>query len=190
MSNTQHNDIQKRKKELSRWLNYASIMVAGTATVITLLIPLGDLVTVRPHDTECSTQEVCAKIVLLESFQRDLELRLDQMMPLDTSKANTSSAIISSIELKQYQLELNEPYTSIQNLERVILDNPEKAVSIPLIKQEMANLRDQNAKEFKYTKDDIARVYDINKWIIGLVFGMLVSIIILNISNLLKSRKE
>ena len=39
-------------------------------------------------------------------------------------------------------------------------------------------------------QDEIERVYDINKWIIGLVFGMLVSIIVLNISNLLKIKKE
>ncbi|MCP1994320.1 hypothetical protein [Flavobacterium sp. HSC-61S13] len=79
----------------------------------------------------------------------------------------------------------------MENLNKIILDNPEKVLSIPLLKNEIQHLKDQNEKDGKVLKVEIARAYDTNKWIIGLVCTMLVSIIALNISNLLaKSKKD
>ena len=79
---------------------------------------------------------------------------------------------------------------SVTNLEKVILDNPEKAISLLLIKQQLDNQQDQSKKDYQQTREEIARVYDMNKWIIGLVITMFLSIISLSVSNLLSKNKK
>jgi len=117
-----------------------------------------------------------------------------------TLVANQFKIFVDSIDVKpnQDQVKLQKLQTQvhfqdiqIKNLNSIILENPEKAIAIPMLKLKMDNWDKQYEKDTKSIKEEIARVYDMNKWIIGLVFTMLVSLVALNISNLFtKSKKE
>lgn len=188
MNKQDFNEIKEKfekdsqKKKISRWLNYLSILIAtlGVIIITTYTFDNFNPNLINEIDNSTKIQELENQITKLKS-----ELIISKNT-IDTLKISKLDGVKSSLNLEVETLK-----RQIGTLNKVILDNPEKAISVPLLKVEIQNQKDQNEKEIKSIKDDIARVYDINKWIIGLVFTMLVSIIILNISNLfVKNKKE
>jgi hypothetical protein len=188
MNKQDFNEIKEKfekdsqKKKISKGLNYLSILVATLGTVIITTYTFDNF---NPNpiniiDNSTKIQELENQITKLKSELTSSKNIIDSLN-ITKVDGNTSNLNLEVVNLKR----------QIESLNKVILDNPEKAISVPLLKIEIQNQKDQNEKEIKSIKDDIARVYDINKWIIGLVFTMLVSIIILNISNLfVKNKKE
>ena len=77
----------------------------------------------------------------------------------------------------------------IQGIETAILDNPTKAISIPLLRQELDTAKLTAQKEADSQTKQIDRIYDQNKWFIGLMFTMAVGLIGLAVSNFLQARK-
>jgi tetrahydromethanopterin S-methyltransferase subunit G len=185
-------DLEKKKRRrVAVLLNYISILIAITAGIISSVLSFGDLFKpskTTPTEIICDTTEAFKRISELEKSYSQLSTKLNSVIIINKDSLKQNN--FENVALAQLKSQVTELNASVKNLEKVILDNPEKAISIPLLKQQLENQKDQNEKEFKYTKDEIARVYDINKWIIGLVFGMLVSIIVLNISNLLSKNKK
>jgi hypothetical protein len=182
--------LKRKQNRVAVLLNYLSIIIAITAGVILSAISIGDFYLSKTNPTEiiCDTTEAFNRISELEKSYSQLSTKLNSFFIINNDSLKQNN--FENIELAELKSQVTELNASVKNLEKVILDNPEKAISIPLLKQQLENQKDQNEKEFKYTKDEIARVYDMNKWIIGLVFGMLVSIIVLNISNLLSKNKK
>ena len=78
----------------------------------------------------------------------------------------------------------------VEDLNKIILDNPEKAISIPLLKSEILNQKEQNQMEFVSLRHDISRVYDMNKWIIGGVVALFLGILSLSAGNLFNRNKR
>ncbi len=54
-----------------------------------------------------------------------------------------------------------------KKLEAVILQDPSKALAIPLLRKDIDNARVSEQSELAATKGDIDRVYDLFKWICG-----------------------
>ncbi|MCW3104235.1 MAG: hypothetical protein JWO09_2675 [Bacteroidetes bacterium] len=183
-------DLEKRKqKQIALLLNYLSIGIAITVGITTIFFT-GDFL--NSSETKqifgLDTTVINEKINVLEKSLDILTKKINTAY--FQNKDNILPTNVNYLEITHIKSEMTDIKNSIENLNKIILDNPEKAISLPLLKQQLANQNEQNDKEFKYTKDEIARVYDINKWIIGLVFGMLVSIIVLNISNLISKNKK
>ena len=188
MNKQDFNEIKEKfekdsqKKKISKWLNYLSILVATLGTVIITTYTFDNFNSnpINKIDSSAKMQELENQITKLK-YELISSKNIIDSLNITKVHGNTFNLNLEVANLKR----------QIESLNKVILDNPEKAISVPLLKIEIQNQKDQNEKEIKSIKDDIARVYDINKWIIGLVFTMLVSIIILNISNLfVKNKKE
>jgi len=77
----------------------------------------------------------------------------------------------------------------IQGIETAILDNPSKAITIPLLRQELETVKVDAQKEADSQTKQIDRIYDQNKWFIGLMFTMAIGLIGLAVSNFIQARK-
>jgi len=75
-------------------------------------------------------------------------------------------------------------------IEAAILENPSKALAVPMLRQEFDTLRANNLKDIDSLNRQIDRVYDQNKWFIGLMFTMAIGIIGLAISNFIKAKEK
>lgn len=76
--------------------------------------------------------------------------------------------------------------TRQMKLEQVILDNPAKALEMPLLRRDVESLRNSQQENLVLIRQSIDRVYDQNKWFIG---AILVSIIGLAISTYLTGKR-
>ncbi|NOQ25138.1 MAG: hypothetical protein GQ564_07220 [Bacteroidales bacterium] len=78
----------------------------------------------------------------------------------------------------------------LNQLEMVIIENPTKALSLPLIKKDIENLMENHDIERLSIRSELNRVYDQNKWFIGLMFTMAIGLLGLATSNFYQSKKE
>jgi len=65
----------------------------------------------------------------------------------------------------------------IASLESVIISDPQKAVAIPLIQRDVAVLDARLTREIQAAQSDNARVYDLMKWLVGLMALVSLSLI-------------
>ncbi len=77
--------------------------------------------------------------------------------------------------------------SKIQTLNKIIIDNPEKSLTIPLLNKDIENIKKENDLQIELIKDKVETVVDLNKWILGLIFSLLITIVI---SNLAKNKSK
>jgi ABC-type phosphate transport system auxiliary subunit len=164
---------ETRAKRISKWLNVGSLSFAVLGSVMASTFFL-DNIKVSDNDNLTTSENLKAQIEKLKT-----ELNESKKLNIKLSKIQENQSVTKNENTQFIRLQKD-----VETLNQAILNSPEKAISIPILKIEMENQKEQNEKEIKSIKDDITRVYDMSKWIIGLVFTMLVSIIVLNISNL------
>jgi hypothetical protein len=171
---------ETRSKKISKWLNLSSLIVAVIGSIVASTFFI-DNIKVSNFDNSTTTENLKTQIENLK-----IELNESKNLNLKLSKSQENQSATKNENVQYIKLQKD-----VETLNQIILNSPEKAISIPILKIEMKNQKEQNEKEIKSIKDDITRVYDMSKWIIGLVFTMLVSIIVLNISNLfVKNNKK
>lgn len=111
----------------------------------------------------------------------------DQLV--DSSLANSKNNKLLSNEYIKVEKSLKDVTSRLSSLEGVLLDNPSKAIQTILIQKDLENVKSTNQAELLSLRQEIERVYDLNKWLIGLLFTMAVGILSLAISNLFKNKK-
>lgn len=89
--------------------------------------------------------------------------------------------------------DLSDNSTRLSNrlvkLETAILQDPAKALEMPLLRKDFDHLKGSYEADSVSIKNEVARIYDLNKWFIGLMFSMALGIIGLAITNFLKVKK-
>ena len=69
----------------------------------------------------------------------------------------------------------------------MIVDNPETAMSVPMLRKDVSALR----QELKSLRDDLTsevdRIYSLGQWVIGLFVTMALAILSLAVKNLFKN---
>jgi hypothetical protein len=82
---------------------------------------------------------------------------------------------------------VEDKYNKLNNL---ISDNPEKSLTIPLLQKEIENQKSNNAVKIQALNDRIETVLDLNKWILGLIFSLLITIVLSNMFSFFLKRES
>jgi len=91
-----------------------------------------------------------------------------------------------SAELKRLDSLVAETQQRETKLEEVILDNPSKALELPLIRKDVDSIRERNQADVVAVRQDVDRVYDQNKWFLGLVGTMALGTLTLVVTSFFK----
>lgn len=73
-------------------------------------------------------------------------------------------------------------------LEDAVLDNPEKALNLVLVRREVAELRSAIATSETTIQRELSRVYDLTKLAVGAIFGMVLGVLALVLTQLLPKK--
>jgi signal transduction histidine kinase len=71
-------------------------------------------------------------------------------------------------------------------IERAILDDPEKAVALPLLRRDVKALEQQTNRELDAIRAENGRVYDLMKWLVGFLALVSLSLIGTAVGNVFK----
>src|SRR5205814_8581814 len=89
-------------------------------------------------------------------------------------------------ELKQTTEQISQ---RLKALEDAILVSPDKALSIPLLRKDLDNQHNMVSSDSAAIHQEIARLYDFNKWFFGLIATMALSTLGFVISNFFKKKE-
>lgn len=191
-------------------------LVAAVAGVIVsiVLLPASDLQISTLQEDRRALEELTQQQDRLEEVRRDLEkslLLFQQQTKQTRSQLEGLEALVETQKAPEVSAELArelaiarenvsgviEKVASLENqgnllhnrlnrLEQVILDNPEKAVALPLIRRDVESLKQQTSRDFESVRAENARVYDLMKWLVGLMGLVSLSLIGTAVGNVFK----
>jgi hypothetical protein len=115
----------------------------------------------------------------------------------EVNKISSSLISLSSLpegtEWKVETSQISEKVSRIQGklaaLEAALTLDPAKALAIPILRKDLDNTEKNLRAELLQTKSEIDRIYDQNKWFLGLMFTMALSVLGMAVSSFV-SRKD
>jgi hypothetical protein len=78
--------------------------------------------------------------------------------------------------------------TRLGSLEAAILSTPEKAVALPMLKQQMDMLQDRNRTDIDGLRGEMGRLFTLVQWCIGLMFTIGLAVLGISITNMRKEK--
>jgi hypothetical protein len=96
----------------------------------------------------------------------------------------------TDIQIASVRAELASTAKRVDGLDAAILNSSTKALSIPLLRQELQEMKANYQRDIESYNKQIDRIYDQNKCLIGLMFSMAVGLIGLAISNFMQARSK
>lgn len=104
------------------------------------------------------------------------------------SSVPDESKLMSAIEeLREKTKSLAEKYDAI---EKAIGDSPLKAISLPLMQKDVASVNQRITEMAIANQQQIDRLYDQNKWFLGLMVTIAIGVIGLAVGNLYRGNKK
>lgn len=126
--------------------------------------------------------ELALRITLSSQRTEELEERWRSMITLpEGSKI--------ALQLAGLRREIGGVKTSLDDLNSIILDNPEKAVSLPLMRKDMENLESNHKNDLEAMRSELSRALGLGQWLIGLMFFMAIGLLGIAVGNLLRPKE-
>jgi hypothetical protein len=181
-------DLSDVRSKRRRYLQMAAISVAMAASLAT---GFGGFLTQRlvvsePHRyTDEVTRLVKSDQDNLAELQR-LQSRLDE---IQSAVGKIATMRPETLRIATLSAELDSVRAQVDKLDDAIGQSPEKALAIPMLKKDVDDLKDDYRRDTDNTQGEINRVYDQNKWFIGLMFTMALGLLGLAVSNFLQLRR-
>ena len=179
------------------WAKMATTVVALASTLFYFTINVFDQQKARRESeiTAMESRTISEEIqrqkgVLDEAQARNLEL-LKQLtkgvkaVP-EGSRSRQEMALVKK-DLSDIHGEVSNLRSSLDNLGTAITGTPEKAVTIPLLKKDVDDLRLSTQRDIDSLRGEMARSYDLNKWLIGLILAAVLGMLV---NSILQSRNQ
>ncbi|WP_158652677.1 type I restriction enzyme HsdR N-terminal domain-containing protein [Vibrio campbellii] len=188
------NKIKKKAESLFQKTNSAkkwSSIVAGATSALTLGITASMTVGLFTSEQKSLTQaELTNKVIMLEEQSKKQQSNYEDIL-VAIEGTNASIKSLTSvpedhgwkIEASKIQNELDNLQGKLKALEDALTVNPAKALSMPILRKDLDNTEKSLRSELLQTRSEIDRMYDQNKWFIGLMFTIALSVLGIAISS-------
>jgi seryl-tRNA synthetase len=135
---------------------------------------------IQPHIEKLN--ELSAQFNEIREQQQKLEndIKFLSQVPVESKMA---------AQLSQIETLVKEIQTREAKLEQAILNDPAKAIEVPLMRRDLDSLKDKNQADLLAVRQEVDRVYDQNKWFLSLMGTMALGILTLALSNFFKKDK-
>lgn len=178
-------ELEEVVKKRERWITLSSVIAvaAGVLGLVLSVSPLFNQITDTSvtNETKILTA-IDTTTVELDKLKGDIK-RLDEELK---KLATVSGTEPTSVQLKAFSNKIDETQSRITNLEKVIMDNPAKALEMPLVRKDLTELEKTHRDDLVAARQEIERIYDLSKWFLGLMVTSSIAIIGLAISNFFK----
>lgn len=150
------------------------ISIASSLSIVVIMVfmalqyhPLSDI-NIAPKS---STQDMAIEIKMLKNKIDILQQRLN----------NSSNTQIYENRYDYNLTTVQDNYKSLDDrmgtIERTIADNPERALALITLRQDVDNLKNSRQVDIDESRREMDRLYDFNKWFLVLIFTLNISFI-------------
>lgn len=133
---------------------------------------------IPPPTATAVPSDLQAQVAMLQHEVAALRQELDSLTQVVASNPNPDSIALRA--------DLQSLDQRLSVIEQAVLDNPARALQLTLLSREMDNLKANYQSDLESTRQEIGRIYDLNKWFIGLMFTMAIGLLSLAVSNFIK----
>lgn len=176
----------RRRQLLQAWsAAFTSLLgVVTVAGILTLyysrLRPSGDVY----------LDEAARLTKLNEEQNAQLRLTIERMQEMQESVDKLSHAQPPTLQVAKLTAEVNTLQSQMKELDDAIGLYPAKALAVPLLQKDVDDFKDTYRRDIETTQGEINRVYDQNKWFIGLMFTLALGVVSLAVTNLVQVFKR
>lgn len=203
------NSMPDRSSALQNWIRTffrSSSAVAGVAALATMLgtvtatfFSMRDKTAAESRMAEAEQQSMFAKRQEIEAMlaryqaERLAEENATLRKTFDAIRRNGKEphfAELSPADRQQLQqVTKDEGYlqTRLSALETTLMATPEKAIAVPMLKQQIDTVQDRSHADIEGIRGELARLFTLTQWFIGLMFTIALGVFGLALSNLKKS---
>jgi hypothetical protein len=175
--------IEQRRKVFTRMFAMVVPMIAGAMAIVLLFF--GDSILKPVFLTDSDSQQLQSQITQLQSDVKTLGGTFKSVVPVSIDSLNKLNA--QNVELVQLKYRVEALTVELQNISSTVLEDPQRALTLPLLKQRIDFIIQENERHQIALHAEVTRVYDMNKWLFGLV---ITSILGLALSNMWKTGKK
>ena len=126
----------------------------------------------------------------LQANQQDLRRQIEQVGKQLDTVAQLPPAEKLVVQVGQLRADLDSVKKSVESVNSAIIESPEKALALPLLRRDVEALRNSQASEILSLRGELGRLYDLDKWLIGLMGGVSMGLLGLGAANLLQVRRS
>lgn len=175
------------RQRIQRW----SSVVAGLVSLIGIMWIMGFIlqqarVAVRAQDMEEELGQLRARVAEIEERDEELAAGLE--------KLSAFNQIIRGAPQMLHEAELSAQITLLQenvdSIRAALGSDLERSLSVPLLRKDLVQLEAQVRERTTAASREIDRIYDQNKWFLGLMGTMAVGLLGLAVSNFLQARRD
>lgn len=173
------NDIQKilkereAKRRAEQLRSAVFALVVGLIGLVVSLFQISNIFGSKAKRPDTVTVEVSGFRSQLET----LDARVTRVDDLVKALTKPDPATSLSVEQQKLNSQINALDERLKKIESVILESPERALSIPMLKKDI-EASAKRAEEYRTaSRADIDRLYEQQKWILGGIGGVLIAII-------------
>jgi hypothetical protein len=124
-------------------------------------------------------RDIDVLIVEIENLRSQIEFLQEEIDSMNNGVSNTPDESKINEVLEDMKLLSDR----LESMENVILEDPLKALEVTMLRYELESLKENYKSDMTSMRGDINRVYDLNKWFIGLMFTITIGLLSLGVSN-------
>lgn len=186
-------ETNQNVEKTKRFSSIVGLVTSSLTVAIAVVYIVGLFNSQRPtSETESHTIELDSILTLHQNNLQTIE-RLTAQYHALSREIDTLSKLPAEAKWKIEISKVESRLSSIETVQSMILksigENPEKALSVPLMRKDIEHLREIFENEINTTRDSVDRIYDQNKWFIGLLIPLAVSVLGMSASSFLGRKK-
>ena len=171
LRNTLKNREAKHRSEQLK--SAVVVLVVGVAGLVASVSQINDLFGVKAKKSDTAFMEVIG----VRSHLETLDSRLTRVDDLVKALTKPDPAASISVEQQKLSFQMNSLDERLKKIESVILESPERALSIPLLRKDIGEAV-KRAEEYRAaSRSDIDRLYEQQKWMLGGIGTVLLAVI-------------
>ena len=174
-----------RRESLAKVASIVALVAAGFTVSFTLSTFFKRGLEIRSPFLSASSELKSLEATLAKQ-ERSISDIVNRLQTLSNADPRTDAGI----QIAALRSDVEAFAARIQTLENGLFANPEKALSVPLLRNDLENLKQAYKNDIETMVRNTDRVYDQNKWFIGLMFTMAIGLIGLAVSNFFQIRKK
>lgn len=188
--NKVHVTKKRREEKVEKTKRLSNILAGASSSIAIAALIFTTMGLFYSQDASMSRSELSVKSIKLEKkiaqntdYSNALKLELNSIRA--ELKAITSVPDGTSWKAKSIRIEerITSIDTKLKALEEALTLNPSKALAIPILRKDLDNAQGLFQSEINQTRAEVNRIYDQNKWFIGLMFTIALSVLGMAVSN-------
>lgn len=186
--------VEAKQKERLRYFSMAAAVLAGATSVIAVFVldrtKSDDAANAAAIQLIVSVQAEKIRAEQAVEFDRKYKELLDAVTATTAGGGGGSDAPLLELRMNQLKAEVegfNQRMTVLQTIETAVTDNPERAMSIPIMRRDLDALAKDVAEAAAASQRQTDRLVTVGMWFFGLIATVALGLFT---STLASSRKS